>query len=366
MSLFRGPAARTRSDRCPDPSATKEPCEIVECDDSRHEVWNQFVNRHAEATFYHRFEWRSINRTCFGHASAYLGAFEDDRLVGIFPIVQVKSRLFGNIACSMPFVNYGGPCADRADVEAALLDEAARVVERWGCKYLEIRSLKDLGDHFPSSERKVSMTLELDPNPDTLWNAFKPATARPIRKGQKGDFVTKFGGAELVDDFYASSRKVGATWALRSTPRATSTPWSGRSGRHPRHRDLPRRAANRRRHGRHPSRHGRGDVARPAHGVPQCNVGYLLYWDLIRNACERGFRHFHLGRPTAHSGGEMFKKKWNAEARQLYWHYILQPSQSIPALNVDNPKYRLAIETWRRLPIGLTTMIGPSIARSIP
>ena len=96
------------------------------------------------------------------------------------------------------------------------------------------------------------------------------------------------------------------------------------------------------------------------------NVGYLLYWELIRDACEKGFRHFHLGRSTAASGGEMFKKKWNAEANQLYWQYILRPSQSIPALNVDNPKYKLAIETWRRLPVGLTTMIGPSIARSIP
>jgi FemAB-related protein (PEP-CTERM system-associated) len=341
--------------------------QIVECDDARREVWNQFVNRHPEATFYHRFEWRSVNRTCFGHGSAYLGAFEDDWLVGIFPIVQVKSRLFGNIACSMPFVNYGGPCADRADVEAALLDEAARVVERWGCKYLEIRSIKDLGARFPSSERKVSMALELDPNPDTLWNAFKHGHRQAIRKGQKGGFVTKFGGADLIDDFYTL---LAESWRDLGTPiyaksyfdavvrafgpyiRVTVVYHDGRpiaTAMDGIHRDTVE---------------GMWLAQRMAYRNQ--NVGYLLYWDLIRNACERGFRHFHLGRSTANSGGEMFKKKWNAEARQLYWHYILQPSQSIPALNVDNPKYRLAIETWRRLPIGLTTMIGPSIARSIP
>ena len=38
----------------------------------------------------------------------------------------------------------------------------------------------------------------------------------------------------------------------------------------------------------------------------------------------------------------------------------------MPALNVDNPRYQLAIDVWRRLPVGVTQFIGPSIARSIP
>jgi len=340
---------------------------IVECDDSKREVWNQFVDRHPEGTFYHRFEWQAINRACFGHASAYLGAFENDRLVGIFPIVQVKSRLFGNIACSMPFVNYGGPCADRDDVETALLDQAARVVERWGCKYLEIRSRKNLGDRFPSSERKVSMALELDGNPDNLWNAFKPAHRQAIRKGQKGGFVTKFGGADLVDDFYGL---LAESWRDLGTPIYAKSYFDAivrAFGSFIRvcviyHDGRPVATAVDGTHG--DTVEGMWLAQRQAYRNQ--NVGYLLYWELIRDACEKGFRHFHLGRSTAASGGEMFKKKWNAEANQLYWQYILRPSQGIPALNVDNPKYKLAIETWRRLPVGLTTMIGPSIARSIP
>jgi lipid II:glycine glycyltransferase (peptidoglycan interpeptide bridge formation enzyme) len=95
-------------------------------------------------------------------------------------------------------------------------------------------------------------------------------------------------------------------------------------------------------------------------------VGYVLYWELIKDACERGYARFHLGRSTAQSGGEQFKKKWNAEAVQLYWQYILRTRTDLPRLNPDNRKYRLAIAAWRKLPVGVTQRIGPLIARSIP
>jgi hypothetical protein len=38
----------------------------------------------------------------------------------------------------------------------------------------------------------------------------------------------------------------------------------------------------------------------------------------------------------------------------------------MPNLNPQNAKYRLAIEAWQRLPLSITQLIGPYIARSIP
>ena len=55
-----------------------------------------------------------------------VAALDGDRFAGVFPLVQVKSRLFGNIACSMPFVNYGGPCAIDVDVEGLSEGRLAR------------------------------------------------------------------------------------------------------------------------------------------------------------------------------------------------------------------------------------------------
>jgi hypothetical protein len=91
-----------------------------------------------------------------------------------------------------------------------------------------------------------------------------------------------------------------------------------------------------------------------------------LYWELIKHACELGYQSFHLGRSSKDSGGEQFKKKWNAETLQLYWHYILRTRTDIPSLNPTNPRYQLAIKAWQRLPLPITQTLGPFLARSIP
>jgi lipid II:glycine glycyltransferase (peptidoglycan interpeptide bridge formation enzyme) len=98
----------------------------------------------------------------------------------------------------------------------------------------------------------------------------------------------------------------------------------------------------------------------------QLNANYVLYWEMIKDACERGFDCYHLGRSTAGSGAEQFKKKWNTETRQLYWYHSRPDGQVKPVVNVDNPKFRLAIAAWRRLPLWATRMIGPPLARVIP
>ena len=94
--------------------------------------------------------------------------------------------------------------------------------------------------------------------------------------------------------------------------------------------------------------------------------GYVLYWELIKNACERGLKRFHLGRSTTQSGREVFKKKWNAQPISSTGSTSCRTGREIPQLNVTNPKYRLAIRAWQQLPVPVTQVIGPFIARSIP
>jgi hypothetical protein len=87
---------------------------------------------------------------------------------------------------------------------------------------------------------------------------------------------------------------------------------------------------------------------------------------MIRYYCLNGMSQFHLGRSTAESGSEQFKKKWNASTKQLYWYFDVPNGRTRPELNVDNPKFRLAISIWRQLPLIVTRWLGPKLARAIP
>jgi lipid II:glycine glycyltransferase (peptidoglycan interpeptide bridge formation enzyme) len=103
---------------------------------------------------------------------------------------------------------------------------------------------------------------------------------------------------------------------------------------------------------------------RPAYR--QIEPSYVLYWEMIRDSCIRGFQQFHLGRSTVDSGGETFKRKWNAYTTQLYWQYVLPMGKAMPQLNVGNPKYQIAMRLWRVLPLAIIRAIGPWVAKGIP
>jgi FemAB-related protein (PEP-CTERM system-associated) len=340
---------------------------IIRCDDTLAGAWDAFVASSPHASFYHRYAWRAINERQLGHRSFYLAAMDGSRVAGIFPIVQVKSRLFGNLACSMPFVNYGGPCAESPEVERLLLAEARKVCDETGVTYLEIRSRRDLGPELPSLQSKVSLGLTLDRDPETLWKAFKTGHRQEIRRGYKHGITARIGGAELLDPFYDV---LSESWHVLGTPLYRKDYFAAILAAFPRETrvvvvmagDEPAGAAFDGLQGDTVEGMWLGSRLKFRHQL----AGYVLYWELIKDACERGFAHFHLGRSSVDSGGETFKKKWNASVTQLYWHYLLRGRSELPQLNVHNPKYQLAIDTWRRLPLSVIQRVGPYIARSIP
>lgn len=340
---------------------------ILRCDRSHATAWNEFVGRAPGASFYHRWEWGAINEAAFGHETACLAAFDGAQLTGVLPLVRLKSRLFGHIACSMPFVNYGGPAGLSDEIERDLVSAAAQVAETWGVDYVEIRSQRQFGERYPTSEHKVSLRIRLDRDPDEVLARMPRDHRAEIRRASKRGFVARF-GPELIDDFYLV---LSESWRDLGTPlyrvgylKAILDGFPGATRLCVIYDQAGRPAA-----GAFDGLHNdtvegmwlamRGEYRRQL-------VGYVLYWELIKNACEQGFRVFHLGRSSRDSGGEQFKKKWAADAVQLYWQYILRSRSDIPALNPDNERFRLAIRVWQKLPLWITQAIGPQIARSIP
>ena len=89
------------------------------------------------------------------------------------------------------------------------------------------------------------------------------------------------------------------------------------------------------------------------------------YWELMRRACERGLRVFDYGRSKQGTGSYSFKKNWGFEPKPLYYEYCLYRRDRIPQNNPSNAKYRLFIEGWRRLPVGVANWLGPYIVRNL-
>jgi FemAB-related protein (PEP-CTERM system-associated) len=89
------------------------------------------------------------------------------------------------------------------------------------------------------------------------------------------------------------------------------------------------------------------------------------YWELMRRACARGLKVFDYGRSKQGTGSYAFKKNWGFEPRPLHYEYCLYKRDAIPQNNPSNAKYKLLIETWRRMPIWLANWLGPFIVRNL-
>ncbi len=329
--------------------------------------WDQYLLEHSHGNFYQHYDWRGINERNFRHECYYLIAEENNRLVGLFPLVFIKSKLFGKILTSMPFVNFGGLCSDSEEINALLVKELTKITKQCNADYLEIRTLNSVSDNLPTSLHKISMTLDLNPDSDIIWNGFKSKHRTNIRRVYKKNVYVKQGHLELLDDFYTLISK---SWKNLGTPIYKKSYFEDILNTFPDKTkifiayldDKPIATAF---NGYYKDIvEGMWAGSLPEYRSLQPN--YVLYWEMIKDSCENGYKHFHLGRSTSDTGAETFKKKWNAYPKQLYWQYILNNQSDIPQLNVTNAKFKLAIKIWKKLPLSVTTLIGPLIARSIP
>jgi lipid II:glycine glycyltransferase (peptidoglycan interpeptide bridge formation enzyme) len=87
----------------------------------------------------------------------------------------------------------------------------------------------------------------------------------------------------------------------------------------------------------------------------------LMYFELMRHAAGRGCTRFDFGRSKLGTGAFAFKKNWGFDPQPLvYW-----TKGEMRETNPMNPKYRLQIALWKKLPLPIANLIGPHIARGL-
>ncbi len=340
---------------------------LYNADESNREKWNSYLKGNKHANFYQLFEWQLLNSRYFKHDVSNLVAEKNNEIVGVFPFVSLKSLIFGHVTCSMPFVNYGSSCTDTVEIEKELIQFACQMVNDRDARYLEIRSQKPSENSLKESTNKISLTINLDSESENIWNNYKSKHRTNIRRVYKNGITVKKGGEELLTAFY---KVISMSWRDLGTP-IYSIEYFKQIFKYFKndikifvaYKDqIPVAAAL--------NGYYKGTVEGMWLGINnqfrKYQPSYVLYWEMIKDACDSGYKQYHLGRSSVDSGGESFKKKWNADVRQLYWQFYLNKTDELPNLNPSNPKYKLAIRVWRKLPLKITQLIGPLISKYIP
>jgi len=337
--------------------------------EDKYELWDQYVQKHANASVYHLSSWKTLIENTFNHLCYYFYVENSQgHICGVLPCVNLSSRLFGNYIVSMPFFNYGGALSENDEITNMLLNETIKLGNTLKVSHIQYREQTErTNSELAVSTDKVNMVLQLPESQEALGKLIgskrRSQIKRPIREGVSH----KIGGVELLDDFYSvfcqNMRDLGTPVygksffqnileTFENNCSICIVYWQGKpvsAGFLMRYKD-------------------RLEIpwASTLGYANKISVNMYLYWQILTFAIETGCKEFDFGRSTIDEGTYRFKKQWKSEPQQCYWYHWVPEGAELPNLSPSNKKFELAIKIWQKLPLSVTNFLGPFLVKNLP
>jgi FemAB-related protein (PEP-CTERM system-associated) len=342
------------------------PTITIETSSAVEKTWNEYVLRHPQATFFHLMGWWRVLERTFPYRSVSCVAWQDGHISGLLPLFLVRHLPFGYSLVSLPLAVYGGVCADDTETELALLRYAQALANQMKVHYLELRN-RTLCDGLPAKHLYATFRREIHNDVEKNLAAIPRKQRRMIRQGDKHGLVARVGGEEFLKGFYHIYAQSVRNLGTPVYPFKLFVNLLHEFG--PACRILAIF---------HEEQMVAGvmtfffrDQVMPYYGgaLPQA-LGYavndFMYWRLLCYGAEQGYRSFDFGRSKQGTGSYDFKRHWGFEPKVLPYQYHLVRQKTLPDQNPLNPKFSLAIETWKHLPLWLTQKLGPTLVQFFP
>ena len=322
-------------------------------------AWDGFVRAQAQGSFFHLAGWREIFSGSLGLSPRYLLAERDGTLAGILPLVHQKSLLFGNALIAAPFLVEGGPLAADEEARAALDDAALALREETGASYVEFRSRKASRPGWQAKkDLYATFKRPISPKDEDNLLAIPRKQRAVVRKTLSGGLTSIIDpGVDRFFRVYSESvRNLGTPVFPKKYFSALARTFADQC-------DIvvildkgePVSAV---------MNFYFGDTVLPYYGGGTSRArgngaNDFLYWEVIRRAAERGLKNFDFGRSKAGTGAFAFKKNWGFEPDWLEYEYWLPDGAALPEKNPNNPRYKAAIDAWKKLPLPIANFLGP-------
>ncbi|MEG3179831.1 FemAB family XrtA/PEP-CTERM system-associated protein [Sphingomonas sp. LT1P40] len=328
-----------------------------------------YVHEHKDGTPFHLPAWSAAVAKGCGQVSHYLIAERGMQgIVGVMPLTELHSPLFGRVLASAGFGVGGGILADRPDVVTALAEACWALAQRVSCPSVEVR-----GGPLPGPEWTVDDSHYLGFARDLA--ADDEAELLAIPRKQRAE-VRKSLGYDLSVSTGQEASDVAAHYAVYAEsvrnlgtpvfPRAMFTEVLQEFGKAA---DVLVVRSGVDAVAAVLSLYWRGTVY-PYWGGGTADARRLrandrMYFELMRHARERGCSRFDFGRSKVGTGAAAFKKNWGFDAEPLTYYDRVADGASIRDANPLNPKYKLQVALWSRLPLAIANRVGPFIARGL-
>jgi len=349
---------------------------ISEIDRTNPSAWENYVNQHPQGTFFHTLIWRDAVEEVFGHDSKYLAAWRNDRIVGVFPLMRIRSSITGTILVSIPYAVYGGTLADDQDTHQALLHHAQNLAERYRAQWIDIRCREQQWLELPVVKRYVTFRKTLPDDPEKVMSGL-PRKARAAARHARNRYqlVASFDDDHLSTVWSLYSKSMRRLASLNYPSRffellidRTSEPNTdhGKPGHLVQlvfHKNKPIAGLISfiYRHTLMPYFAGCDERFAKYH------PNNFLYLTAMEEGIRLGCNVFDFGRSRIdNTGSYNFKRFQGFEPSPLHYQYYVPKGGRVPDLHPNNPRLSMARRVWPRLPLSVTRPLGAWLSKSVP
>jgi FemAB-related protein (PEP-CTERM system-associated) len=338
-------------------------------------AWEAYVRRAPGATFFHLPGWRRVVERTFGHRALYLMARRGEEITGVLPLFELASLLFGRSLVSLPFAVGGGALADDPETAAALLRAAQEEALLRQVDYLELRSEHPLSPELLTKDLYVTFRADLKESEEALLKRMERKRRQMMSYAARAGYTWRVAGPEELPLFF---RLFAENMRHHGTPIYPRRFLAEILAQHPGEANLffvsqgdktlagtlnllfggvlmPFYA------GHAPLAGGAGEASGRPRGVDD-----FLYLAIMRWGRENGFQTFDFGRSKRGTGAWQFKARWGMDEVPLAYQYHLVRAKELPNVSPANPRYAAFIAAWKRLPLPLALLLGPSIVKRVP
>jgi FemAB-related protein (PEP-CTERM system-associated) len=324
--------------------------------------WDEYVQKHPAGNCYHLRAWAQVAARAYGQRAPYLTAREraGGPIRGALPLFQIRNAV-GRYLTSAMFGGYGAILADGPGARGALLGAAIGLAHRERARHLTLKVLDEPGCPVGFSRQELGEVaiLSLAGTEEELLKRCHGNVRRGIRKAQENGLVCGFGPQQLphfydvlAENYHRKGTPIYGIALMRELcaafPGQTEIlalwkdrrPISGALVLYHKHTAYVPFCSSRREHFK-------------------LFPNYLIYWEVMKRARERGMRWLDFGHSPAGSSSLDFKRRFGAERRPQPQLVYRPDGKTAAPLRAEDPVPRLAIALWKRLPRPVADWLGP-------
>lgn len=145
--------------------------------------YSEFIAKHSQATVFHTPEWIKVLSETYRFKPFAFAVTENDTVTGVVPFCETRSITGSKRLVSLPYSDFCEPLLENRENLESIIKIIAEEYPKTG--YIDVRGGSSLLKGEVAGQAIFTHDIDCTPDEETLFNSFKPALQRNIKKAQR-------------------------------------------------------------------------------------------------------------------------------------------------------------------------------------